>query len=81
MNTNTSLPNPVREDGLVLDSIYIADRSDLPSYSHYYPEVTLNLALTEDLLTLIASIDICVRTSPPGRNSYCQTIIALCLQI
>ena len=24
MNTNTSLPNPVREDGLVLDSIYIA---------------------------------------------------------
>ena len=64
MNTNTSLPNPVREDGLVLDSIYIADRSDLPSYSHYYPEVTLNLALTEDLLTLIVSIDICVRTSP-----------------
>lgn len=63
MTTNT-LPSPSREDGLILDSVFIAKQSDLPKFDRYYPEVTVNLALTENVLAIIASVDICVRTQP-----------------
>ena len=62
--TIPTLPNPSREEGLVLDSIFIANKSELPAFDRYFPEVTVNLALTEDTLSIIASVEICVRTHP-----------------
>lgn len=63
MTTNTQ-HNPSREDGLILDSIYIADKKELPTFDRYFPEVTVTLALTEDALSIIASVEISVRTQP-----------------
>ena len=63
MTTNT-LPNPSREEGLVLDSIFIASKEELPAFDRYFPEVTVNIALTEDLQSIVASVEICVRTQP-----------------